>query len=60
MKRYETLEAGSDYNFSDYLTDREYVEGREPTLQDLKALWSVYGDDYIEFCKAEGFHFERL
>ena len=49
------------YTFSDFCEDREILthEGTDG-LRHLKAMWSIYADDYINYCNAQGYEHERL
>ena len=49
------------YTFSDFCEDRGILS-REATddLRHLRAMWDVYGEDYVEHCKDNNLEYERI
>ena len=49
------------YTFADFCEDRGILSHKSTDdLRHLKAMWSVYGDEYLAYCKSNRFEWERL
>lgn len=48
------------YSFNDYVEDFELLNNKEATLKDLKVLWDVYEDDYIDYCEENNYDSEAF
>ena len=49
------------YTFSYFCIDRGILSKEmADDLRHLRAMWDVYGDDYIDYCKDSDLEFERI
>ena len=49
------------YTFSDYCHDHKILTYEQTNdLRHLRAMWDVYKDDYIEYCKIHKFEYEVI
>lgn len=49
------------YTFSNYIVDQKLLkDGREPTLEDMRFLWSGHGVSYKTYCKNHDYESENV
>lgn len=47
------------YTFEDYCVDREILT-RNCSSNDLLVMWDIYGNQYKDYCRTEGYEWENL
>lgn len=55
-----TLDRSELYTFNNYIVDRKILAKGEPTLEDMRVLWDVHGEDYLSYCVDSGYESENL